>query len=135
MGRRPRPVEAPHVLIPIARNGQASVSEPSGELDLLKNTSYRYIRPLRDDGLVEESQAINVPGWRLREIAGQTAPTPAFAPRPVVGIVRAAMANQSRGIPTEVVSTSSWSTPGGTAFALTRGEAHVDAVAWPCRSS
>lgn len=59
------------VLIAIARNGQASVAELAEELELPTSTAYRYIRSLREYGLIEESQGIYVPGWRLMEIAGQ----------------------------------------------------------------
>ncbi len=59
------------VLISIARNGQASVAELAEELDLPTSTAYRYVRTLREYGLVEESQGIYVPGWRMMEISGQ----------------------------------------------------------------
>lgn len=58
-------------MIAIARNGQASVAELAEELELPTSTAYRYIRSLREYGLIEESQGIYVPGWRLMEIAGQ----------------------------------------------------------------
>lgn len=59
------------VLIALARNGQASVADLADELDLPVSTTYRYIRSLREYGLVEESQGTYVPGWRLMEISGQ----------------------------------------------------------------
>ncbi|HET8559607.1 MAG TPA: IclR family transcriptional regulator C-terminal domain-containing protein [Marmoricola sp.] len=58
------------VLIAVARNGEASVPELANELDLPQSTVYRYIRSLRDYALVEESQGVYVPGWRLMDIAG-----------------------------------------------------------------
>jgi DNA-binding IclR family transcriptional regulator len=59
------------VLIAIARNGQASVAELAEELELPTSTAYRYVRSLREYGLIEETQGIYVPGWRLMEISGQ----------------------------------------------------------------
>lgn len=59
------------VLIAIARNGQATAAELADELGLAPSTTYRYIRSLRDYGLIEESQGVYVPGWRLMEISGQ----------------------------------------------------------------
>lgn len=59
------------VLIAIARNGQVSVAEVAEELGLATSTAYRYVRSLRDYGLIEESQGVYVPGWRLMEISGE----------------------------------------------------------------
>lgn len=59
------------VLIAIARNGQATAAELADELGLAPSTTYRYIRSLREYGLIEESQGVYVPGWRLMEISGQ----------------------------------------------------------------
>lgn len=59
------------VLITIARNGQVTATEVAQELGLAPSTTYRYIRSLRDYGLIEESQGVYVPGWRLMEISGQ----------------------------------------------------------------
>ncbi len=59
------------VLIALARNGQASVADLAAELELPTSTTYRYVRSLRDYGLIEESQGIYVPGWRLMELSGQ----------------------------------------------------------------
>lgn len=59
------------VLIAIARNGQVTVAEVADELGLATSTAYRYVRSLRDYGLIEESQGVYVPGWRLMEISGE----------------------------------------------------------------
>lgn len=59
------------VLIAIARNGQVTVAEVADELGLAPSTAYRYVRALRDYGLIEESQGVYVPGWRLMEISGE----------------------------------------------------------------
>ena len=59
------------VLIAIARNGQVTVAEVAEELGLATSTAYRYVRALRDYGLIEESQGVYVPGWRLMEISGE----------------------------------------------------------------
>ena len=59
------------VLIAIARNGQTTVAELADELGLATSTAYRYVRTLRDYGLIEESQGVYLPGWRLMEISGQ----------------------------------------------------------------
>jgi DNA-binding IclR family transcriptional regulator len=59
------------VLIAIARNGQVTVAEVAEELGLATSTAYRYVRSLRDYGLIEESQGVYVPGWRLMEISGE----------------------------------------------------------------
>lgn len=59
------------VLIAIARNGQVTVADVADELGLATSTAYRYVRALRDYGLVEESQGVYVPGWRLMEISGE----------------------------------------------------------------
>jgi DNA-binding IclR family transcriptional regulator len=59
------------VLIAIARNGEVSVADLARELGLASSTAYRYVAALRDYGLIEESQGVYVPGWRLMEISGQ----------------------------------------------------------------
>lgn len=58
------------VLIAVARNGQATVPELALELGVPLSTVYRYVRSLRDYGLIEESGGLYVPGWRLMDIAG-----------------------------------------------------------------
>lgn len=59
------------VLIAIAVNGEVTVAEVAEELGLATSTAYRYVRALRDYGLIEESQGVYVPGWRLMEISGE----------------------------------------------------------------
>lgn len=58
------------VLIAVARNGQMTVPELALELGVPLSTVYRYVRSLRDYGLVEEAGGLYVPGWRLMDIAG-----------------------------------------------------------------
>lgn len=58
------------VLIAISHYGEISVAELAESLNLPQSTVYRYVRSLRDYGLVEEAQGVYVPGWRLLDIAG-----------------------------------------------------------------
>lgn len=57
------------VLISISQNGQSTVADIADELSVPASTVYRYVRALRDYGLVEESDGTYISGWRLFDIA------------------------------------------------------------------